>query len=219
MPATYTFTRTREQMRNKILSKLNVISAGETPNASDSDLVYEAIDLRLKELHSLGILWYQVAGAATDVALVSGTATANAPADCLFPVTLAVRIGSEDREVELIDHRRYQAIENKSDTGEPEVCLFAGGVFRFYPVPNDNYTAKLTYQAIAADTAASTAPDIEVSMMRSFIDVVAADLCDDFEIEEQKTMRLQANAKDGLRTIRALNQQACGAGTTEAEYF
>lgn len=219
MPDTYAFTRTREQMMTKILVKLGAYGSGETPDSADSDLVYEAIDLRLKELHALGTLWYQVSGAASDVALVGGTATANAPSDCLFPVSISVRVNDDDNPVELIDHRQYQAIPNKTDTGEPEVCFFSGGVLRFWPVPDANYTAKLTYEAIAADTVAAAAPDISVSMMRAFIVVVASDLAEDFGKSESEIIRRAADAREAMKTIRALNVQRSEAGTTEAEYF
>lgn len=219
MPDTYAFTRTREQMRTKILVKLGAYGSGETPDSADSDLVYEAIDFRLKELHALGTLWYQVAGAQSDVALTGGTATANAPADCLFPVSFNVRVNGVDKPLELIDHRQYQAIPNKDDTGEPGVCFFSGGVFRFWPVPDVDYTAKLTYEAIAADTASATAPDIPVAMMRAFITIVSSDLAEDFGKSESEIIRRAADAREAMKTIRALNVQRTDAGTTEAEYF
>jgi len=219
MPASYSFTRSREQMAQTILSKLGIVGAGETITAYDYALVYEAIDFRLKELHAIGILWYQVDPAAANVALVSGTATASAPTDCLFPISASLRIGDEDTPLEIIGHRQYQDIPNKLDQSEPEQVLFSAGVLRFWPVPNDNYTVKLTYEAIAADTAAATAPDISVSMMRAFSTIVASDLADHYQKGEQTVVRLMAEADQAMRTIRALNAERSDAGTTTVDYF
>lgn len=217
---TYTFTRTREELRNAILRKLGQLPIGQTPRAEHSTIVYEAMDLRLKEMHAKGVLWFNVAGATSDVSLVAGTATANAASDVLFPVTMNLRVGTEDKGVRIIGHREYQDIEDKTEQGEPEVVFFSGGVYRFWPVPNSNYTAKLTYQQIAADTAASTAPDVQVSMMRAFKCVVAYDLVDDFMMQdEQKILRLKAEAEEGLRTIMALNQERVDNAPVTPEYF
>lgn len=217
---TYTFTRTREELRNAILRKLGQLPIGQTPRAEHSTIVYEAMDLRLKEMHAKGTLWFNVSGAASDVSLTSGVATVNAAADVLFPVTMSLRISTEDKPLEIIGHRQYQEIPNKTEQDEPEMVFFSGGVYRFWPVPDANYTAKLTYQQIAADTAASTAPDVQVSMMRAFKCVVAYDLVDDFMLQdEQKILRLKAEAEEGLRTIMALNQENTDNGTTTVEYF
>ena len=216
---TYSFTRTREQLRDRVLRKLGMLGAGETPSADDSAVVNESIDLRLKEFHRLGTLWYQVAGAATDVALVGGTATANAPTDCLFPISMSVRIGTDDKPLDVLGHRQYQAITNKLDTGEPEAVFFSGGVFRFWPVPDANYTAKLTYQAIAADSAAATAPDVDVAMMRAFANIVAADLIDDFRVPESDAQRLLAQVEPCIRTIAALNAERVDVAPVAADYF
>lgn len=217
---TYTFTRTREEMRNGILRKLGQLPIGQTPRAEHSTIVYEAMDLRLKEMHAKGVLWFNVSGAASDVSLVAGTATANAAADVLFPISMKLRVGTEDKGIRIVGHREYQDITDKSEQGEPEMVLFSGGVYRFWPVPNQNYTAKLTYQQVAADTEASTAPDVQVSMMRAFKCVVAYDLVDDFMLqEEQKILRLKAEAEEGLRTIMALNQERVDNAPVTPEYF
>lgn len=216
---TYSFTRNREEFANLVLRKLGVIGAGETASADDVSLVHEALDLRLKEFHALNKLWFKVSGALTDVALVAGTSTLSAAADVLYPVSLAIRVSGEDMPVEIIGHEEFQAIPNKEDTGTPEKVLFSGGVYRFWPVPDANYTGKLTYQQIAADSTAATAPDVQVSMMRSLRNLVAFDLADDFGVSDSTFGRLKAQADIAERTIRALNQQRVDNTTVEAEYF
>lgn len=217
---TYTFTRTREQLRDSILRKLGVLARGETADSEDANIVYEAMDLRLKEMHAKGVLWMNVAAAASNLTLVASTATVAATADVLYPVSVALRIDGEDKPLEIISHRQYQAIQDKTEEGEPEVVFFSGGVYYFWPVPSTGYTAKQTYQQIAADTVASTAPDVQVGMLRSFKNIVAYDLVDDFMVSDQiKIARMKSESDEGMRTIYALNQERSDPGTTEAEYF
>ena len=71
--ATYTFTRTREQMRDMIGRKLGIKESGQELDSEDAAIVLEAMDLRLKELHRLGVLWWQVSGASTSITLTGGT--------------------------------------------------------------------------------------------------------------------------------------------------
>lgn len=214
------FTRTREEMCDIILRKLGVGAIGQAPAPEDSAVVYEGMDLRLKELHALGILWWQVAGATTNVTLVGGTTTATiTPTDFLFPVTMALRVDDEDFPIEIIGHREYQAIQDKSSTGEPNKVFISGSTAYFYPTPDTAYTAKLTYQAIADDTAASTAPDVPVACMRAFGVLVASDLADDFSLPEQKVQRLLAQSAMSLRTIQTLNAQRVDTTTVTPEYF
>lgn len=217
---TYTFNRTREQARDLILRKLGVLGIGAIPSAEDTEVVYEAMDLRLKELHAMGVLWWQVASATVDLAIVSGAATATvATADFLYPISIAVRSGTEDHELQMVGHRTYHATVDKGQTGEPEYAYFNGSTVRFYPTPDTNYTAKLTYQAIAADTEANTAPDVRAEAMRAFVALVASDLVDDFSIPEPKAQRLAIGAVGALRTMRMLNRERVDSLPVEVDYF
>lgn len=219
---TYSFTRTLPQMRALILRKLRYLDPGETPSGSDAAIVDEAIDLRLKELHALGTLWFNVAGAASDLSLIAGTATVSLAAvtDFLFPVSVSLRVGTEDKPVGIISHREYQVIREKSDSGEPEKVYFApDGTAHFWPTPNTDYTAKLTYQAIAADTENPNAPDVSVPMMRSLVTLVAADLVDDFGVPEQLAQRLIVQAKEAERTLRTLNAERVDSAPVEIQAY
>lgn len=216
---TYTFTRTREQLRDLVLRKLGALGAGETANSDDAAIVYEALDLRIKELHAKNKLWFKVSGAQTSVALTSGVATVAAASDVLYPETFSLRINGEDTPLEIIGNTQYQQIPNKADQGQPERVMFAGGVYYFHPVPNAAYTGKLTYQQIGADTAAATAPDVQASMLRSLRSLLAYDLADDFGIPENRIVRMKLEADDAMRTILALNQQRVDNEPVQTEYF
>lgn len=219
--ATYVFTRTREQLQLLILRKLGVLGVADTTAAAeDAALVNEAMDLRLKELHRLGVLWNQVSATETSLTTVAATATlAIAATDYLFPITLNLRVGGDDTPIEIIGHREYQAIPNKSDAGEPTQAYINGATITFWPVPDDAYSVKLTYEAIADDTATSVAPDVRVEAMRCFALVVASDLADDYGLPEGKTQRMFAQAQDAMKTLKLLNVQRTDTTTVTPEYF
>lgn len=214
---TYTFTRTREQLRDMVLRKLGAYEIGNPPEPEEALMVYEGIDLRLKELHKKQILWWQVSPAATTVLLTASTATL--PADLLFAVTLKLTVGGEDRDIDLIDHRTYQDIQNKADTGEPTKALVSGQTAYLWPVPNATYSARLTYQAISADTEQNTAPDVPVSMLRPLSVLVSADLADAFQVPEAKVRRLMQEAEMAQKDIASLNAQSTSATPVTPEYF
>lgn len=217
----YTFTRTVPQLVAKVLRKLGALGIDQTPSAEDSAVVREAMDMRLKELHALGVLWFNVAPAATNVTMVAGTATASLSAvtDFLFPVSFRVRIGTEDKPVEIVSHAAYQAIPDKTESGEPEKVLIADDTCYFWPVPDSGYTGKLTYQAISEDTTATGSPDLPVSMQNAFADLIAGDLIEEFSVPEPKASRIAGKAKTAERTIRTLNGQRVDNAVVEIQSF
>lgn len=205
-----TFTRTREQIRNMILGKLTVLDPGETPSAADSTRVYEAMDLRLKEMpYLVGTMWRNVNVVPLSFNVSAGVATASATTAVLFPVALHIVDNSQDEPVEIINAVQYAAIFDKTETGTPTKAMWedknSPQHFRFWPVPDRNTTAKLTYQAITTDTTASTAPDISVAMMRAFSVIVAYDLADDFGVPEGKIQRLAVEARMAEKMLRKVN--------------
>jgi len=217
---TYSFTLTREQMVEKILGKLGVLDPNETVQASDHEVVTDAIDMRLKELHALGVLWWQVSGAATTVALTGGSVTATiSAADYLFPVSMMFVNGTDQEPVEIIGHREYQAIPDKARQGQPEQVFISGATCYFYPVPQASGSVRLTYQAIADDSATATALDMPVGMMRPFVDLVAGDLIEEYQVPEPKASRLVAKQDGAAKSIRALNTQRVDSTTVTTEYF
>lgn len=222
MATTYTFTRTLAQMQALILRRLRYLDPGESVATADATIVEEAINLRLHELHALGTLWFNVAGASTSLTIAANTASVSLSAvtDFLYAVSCKVVIGSEENPVEIISHQQYQDITNKAEAGDPEKVFFApSGTAYFWPVPTAQRTAKLTYQAIAADTAAGVAPDVAVAMLRSLVTLVAADLIDDYGVPESLAQRLLMQAKEAERTILALNTERVDNKTIEIESF
>ena len=215
------FTRTREQLRDMVLAKLGELDPGETVSTNDATTVYEAIDVRLKELHRLGILWRKVTSTPTTFSLSSGVASASAGAgEILFPIRMTFTNGSEDDPIRIIGKDEYAAIPDKTTTGDPELALWeAPTKFIFYPVPDADGTAKLLYERIIDDTAASTAPDVEVSMMRALKDIVAYDLADVFGKPEQMIARLEREALRAELSLRKLAVERVGYATVQVDEF
>ena len=202
---TTSFTRTREQVRTLVLTKLGVLAAGGTVNSSDADIVYEALDLRLKEMHRLGIYWRKVDALPHVFPTVANVNSASASVEILFPISLHVRDGSNDEPVYIISKRQYAAIEDKTEAGLPQKALWMGDAhFTLWPVPTAASNLRLVYEKFADDTTAGSAPDVDVAMMRSLCNIIAYDVADMFGVEESRQQRWQKEALAAERYIRAL---------------
>ena len=204
------FTRTRLEIARRVVGQVTKAAPAQASVASaDLDTVYEALDLRLKEIHKLGIFWRKVTSVPVTFSLTSSIATASAGAgDILFPLKVTFTNGSDDDPVDLIGYREYAAIPDKTTTGNPEKVMWKGGSeFIFYPVPSAAGTAKLLYEKIADDTTAGSAIDVDVSMIRPMIDLVKYDVADDFGVVEQIQSRWQKQAYQAERDIRKLSVQ------------
>lgn len=198
------YSRTRNQLKTMVLDKLGVTST----TSADADKVYEAIDLRLKEMHRLGIFWRKVSKVPLSFTVTGGINSASASVDILFPIKMTVVDGSDDVPVMIVGASEYAAIPDKTRTGVPEKALWKGSAeFVFHPVAVTTTTAKLLYEKIADDTADATAPDVDVAMLRWLKDLCAYDLCDTFRQPEPKIVRLERESLRAELNIRKLAVQ------------
>ena len=198
---TTSYTRTRNQLKTMVLDKLGVTST----TSADADKVYEALDLRLKEMHRLGIFWRKVDKVPLSFALTANVQSASASVDILFPIKLTVSDGSNDEPVHIVGPMEWAAIEDKTLTGLPTKALWKGSAeWFFHPIPTAAATAKLVYEKIAEDTADATQPDVDVSMLRWLRDICAYDLCDTFKQPEAKIVRLERESLRAELNIRKL---------------
>lgn len=205
---TTTFTRTREQLRDKVLGSMGVYDPQTGVTAEDSSLFYEALDLQLKSLHALGLLWWKVGSVTTNTTLTSGDSTEAAPSDMLYMVNIFIRSGTTDYPVEIITHREYQAIENKTDTGIPDRIYVdqEAQLLYLYPAPSSNYSMRMTYAKIIDDTAANKSPDVPQWALKPLVDILKFDLADHFEIRpEEKLIRWERRAGRAIKEIRIMN--------------
>lgn len=192
-----------------VLRKLGVVGAATSVVSADADIVYEAIDLRLKEMHRLGIFWRKVDAIPTTFSVSAGVASAHVGTnDILFPIKMTILDGSIDEPVEIIGKPEYAGIEVKNDTGLPTKAIWKGSTeFVFHPVPLTASTVKLVYEKIADDTSAGSSVDLDVSMLRHMKDIIAYDVADDFGIDEGKIQRLANESAMAERNIRKLNAE------------
>lgn len=205
---TTSFTRTRNQIVQRVLGKVIKIGAA-TPTSADNDTVAEALDLRIKSLHEMGIFWRKVTTVPVTFSLTAGVNSASGGnGDILFPIKVTWTNGSNDDPVDLIGIVDYAAIEDKGRSGNPEKVLWKGGSeFIFYPVPGANGTAKLLYEKIADDTVSSAAVDVDVAMIRPLIDIIKYDVADDYGVPEATINRWAIEAQKAERAIRKLGAQ------------
>lgn len=198
---TIAFSRTRQELAAMVIAKL-----ATTSSTANLTLVYEAVDLRLKEMHRRGIFWRKVAKVPLQFTLSAATATGSASNDVLFPIAMTAVNFSNDDPIEIVGVKKYAEIENKTYSGVPTMALHLGSSsFKFWPVPISNTTINLTYEKVADDTADGVQPDVEVSMLRWLKDIIAYDLGDEFGKEEQTMIRWERDCMRAERNIRALN--------------
>lgn len=217
---TYTWSRKREQLAAMVLRKLGAVGIGVTPASEDTAIVYDAMDARLKELHTLGNLWWNVAPAQTSITLTAGAATASiAASDFLYAVTANLVVGNEQKPLEIVSHLQYQAIPNKAQTGEPESVFISGSMAYLWPVPESTGTMRITYEAIAADTQTNTIADIPTAATRAFVLLIVADLVDEFGVPDPAAQRMLSQGKAAERTIRMVAQERVDTATVKIEAF
>lgn len=197
------WTQTRQQLRDTVLHRLGVLADGETASSTDAARFGEVLDATLKSLHRLGTLWWKVDGEAADLALTTGAAFANVPTDLLFPLTLSLADGAEP--LAWIGHGEYHALPDA--TGRPERAYFdpAGGRIHLWPVPGQAYTAQLTYQRIADDSADGVPPDVPAWALAPLTALLAYRAADAFGVPEGRLARLRADALEAERDLRILN--------------
>ena len=201
------FHRTREQLRDKVYGAMGVYDPDDGVSSGDAALFYEALDLQLKSLHSLGLLWFKVGSVTTNTTLTVGDGTEAAPSDMLYMVQMFARDSSTDSPVDIITHREYQAIANKTDTGIPTQCYVdqEAQLMYLYPVPDSTYSLRQTYAKIVDDSATSTDVDVPQWALRSLVDLLKVDLADHFGISEDKLVRWERNSRKAIKDIRVMN--------------
>jgi len=204
----YDYSRTREQVAALVLKKLGIVAAGGTAKSADADDVYEAIDLRLKDLHRLGVVWRYVPTSPLSFTVTSGVNSASATADIQFPIAMFISDGSRDTPVDIINVKQYTAIHDKTETGLPTKALWhTGARFTLWPVPTATATAKLVYERFATDTTAGSAIDIDTSMVRWIRDIICYDVGENYGKSEQTINRYMLQSDRAEMNIRKLNAQ------------
>lgn len=218
---TTAFTRTREQFGALVLRKLKVLASGETADSGDLDIVYEALDLRLKELHEHGIQFWKMATASTTLTYSASITAVALPSDFIMPQTIGIVDGTDTIPIDFISHSDYEEIIDKSATGFPQKAHidYSTSMLYLWPIPNETKYGKLTYEKKPDDTAAATAPDVPVELMRSMADIVANDVVDQFPLGNVDQNKMMANAQKGEQAISTFMVMRMAGNNTKLEYF
>ena len=203
------FHRNRGELRDKVFTAMGVIDPDETPTAAEASAFYEALDMRLKSLHSLGLLWFKVGSVTTNTTLTVADGTEAAPSDMLYMIQMFARDSSTDSPVEIITHREYQAIANKTDTGIPTQCYVdqEAQLMYLYPVPDSAYSLRQTYAKIVDDSADNTDVDVPAWALRPLVQMLKYDLADSFMINEEKVRRWAGEERQAMKDFRRMNHQ------------
>lgn len=168
---------------------LNVVSSSTTYSYNGSFIVATAADA-----NTFTVAMVNDPGTWTS----GGTATGSVIApvsDMLYPLNLNITLDSVDYPVDIVSNRVFQETPYKLTTGRPTICYFDGTAIYMAPVQDKAYTAKLTYQKIINDTAASTAPDVPVAAMRCLADILAAELADSLGVDDARYQFIKAEGK------------------------
>jgi hypothetical protein len=224
----FSFTRTATQLAAMVLRKIRVLEPGVTATSAMNDVLFEAIDLRLKESHRLGIVWRNTTR--NTLSATTSLVSLSASTDVLFPIACMVVDGGRDEPLEIISLRQYAQIDSKTETGVPQKIVHNGGAeFKLWPVPASDTTVKIFYESIADDVSSASAPDVDVAMLRWMKDLIAYDVADDFGVPEERIARFEREAMRAEVNIRRLNapqvdyQDVCvddysPRGSTETDY-
>lgn len=194
----------------RVLQKCGVLAAGETASADDLALAADVIDGALKALHADGLLWWAVT---TSEIAWSGASDASITdsAEILFAYWLA----GTYRSVRVVERQEWEAIEDKTQTGTPELLFDDGGTLRVWPAPTSG-TMRVTYQREIADTELASNLDMPKKLVKPMVDLMAYEIAPYFGVVNP---RLDADAQRATLTLRKLSRQSAQPGVVEAEYY
>lgn len=194
---------------NLVLRKLGAVSAGESASPEDYADAKRLIDASLKSMHSDGLMWWAV-----KVANVTfSSATAERPSDCVA----CVHASWLSYPVRRIDRIEYERIQDKSETGRPEVVLDDGANLTIWPVGSGDL--RLTYLRDVLSTSQGAEMDVPNDVLRPLIDYMAWQIEPWFDVPAQKLARIVSDGQASRLTLRALANVGVDSAPVQAEYF
>jgi hypothetical protein len=142
----FDYLATRNQIIEEALAIVNVKRDGQPLSAAQIAEGAKSLNLLVKSWTNKHVfLWSQVE---EDLSTVASTAsyTSGFTPEALGIDKAAVVVGDRDKEIQVITYSQYEAIEDKTRTGEPQYIAFykvdrAAKVF-LYPTPDQVYTVK-----------------------------------------------------------------------------
>lgn len=193
-----------------VLRKLGALAAGESVFSEDYADAKALIDASMKALHLDGLLWWAVKVA--DVPFVGSTALR--PTDCVA----CVYASWNGKPVRLAERIEYERMQDKAETGDPEIVVDDGENLILYPVP-DSGNLRLTYQRDLLSTVPGNPIDVPEPMVRPLIDYMAYDIEPWFEVSQAKQARIVADGQRAFKTLRSASAQTAEPAPAQTEYF
>lgn len=193
-----------------VLRKLGALSAGESVSAEDYADTKALIDASMKAMHIDGLLWWAVK--IEDVAFTGSLASK--PADC----AVCVYASWNGRPVRFAERVEYERIQDKTESGTPEIVVDDGANLILYPVP-DSGSLRLAYQRELLSVSPGLPMDVPPRLVRSLIDYMAYEIEPWFEVSQSKQARIVSDGQRAYLTLRKGSAQTAEPGPTEVEYF
>jgi hypothetical protein len=203
----------RDKLAASVLRKLGELGRGKPVDPGDVSIIHDALNLRLKEMHRLGTLWFKINPIATEMILSanSKTLTLDPSINMVYPITLH---GVEnDTEYKLIpfSHIGYQNIPDKDESGSPLRYRIHNNQIVCYPVPEEDFTLRLTYAAEVDESVSGTAVDIPGWAFRCLKIILAYDVADDFRVSREDKADLKSEmyeAEQKLSNMLSMSDQS-----------
>lgn len=201
-----TWTLTRERLCDKAMEKCGALGVGETPSAADRDLCLEALDSLLKELAYFGYSWPKYTAQQSSITLLAATQAYTLPADYYGgAVVNIVDASGNEHGIPLLTLQEWNSIIDKTETADypKQAYIDSASIMHVWPIQTANVSAKLWYQQVIDDSAATTAVNLASPWLRGLVYGIAGEIGDEHDVSEAKIMRFKSEwAEARTRAIR-----------------
>ena len=202
-----TWTLTRERIAALALEKCGY-EPGVTADSAHTAIALEALDGLLKELPLYGYSWPKTVAGQAALTLTAATQQTSLPADYYGqPIITFVDASTYEIPLKLVTLPEWMAISNKSATASYPTMGFIdrSDVLWTWPIQTANVSAKISYQQIIDDTAASTAPDVGSTWHLALATGVASEIGDIFGVPASTLQRWEQKWAN-KRALNIMNQ-------------
>lgn len=210
-----TWSLTRERICDKALEKCKRLGVGRTVSGDDRALCLEALDGILKNLHWYGYSWPKTQSGSQALTINSQTTTL--PTD-FYTGAMLTYTDASGNEIGLpfVTPEQWKSIVLKTTTATyPDRAHIDNfNVLWVYPVPTAALAAKLYYQKVISDSVASTKPDVDSPWLLGLAYGVAAEVGDEFGVDEKKLARFEAKWRE-QRALGIMNESPPGPDRIE----
>ena len=189
-----TWTLTRERLCDKAMEKCGALGVGETALSADRDLCLEALDSLLKELPYFGYSWPRHTAQQISIVLLAATQAYTLPADYYGgAIVNIVDASGNESNIPLMTLREWNDLVLKTQTGTypKQAYIDKTNIMRVWPIQTANVSAKLWYQQVIDDSAASTSVSLDTPWLRGLVYGIAGEIADEHDVPEAKIVRFK----------------------------